>query len=105
VAQVTLREMLLTLAYAAWWALGGWAFGAGVRALFGVDVVLVCALSNVIIGLLFLLPVVGDERRRRLFFEGPREQERSDPGIGLLWVFPFAVLVWGLLWWLMGRFG
>jgi hypothetical protein len=63
---------------------GRWAFGAGVRALFGVDVVLVCALSNVIIGLLFLLPVVGNERRRRLFFEGPREQERSDLEIGLL---------------------
>ena len=100
---MTLREMLITLAYTAWWALGGWVFGVGVKALFGVDVALVCALGNVIAGLLFLLPVVGDEHRRRLFYEGPREHERSDARIGLLWVFPFTLLVWGLLWWLMGR--
>ena len=44
------------------WEAGRWAFGAGVQALFGVDVVLVYALGNVIIGLLFLLPVVGDDK-------------------------------------------
>jgi hypothetical protein len=102
--RVTLREMLFTLAYAAWWALSGWLFGLGVNGLFGVEVALICAMGNVIIGLLLLLPVVGDERRRRLFFEGPREQEQSEPRIGLLWAFPFAVLVWGLLWWVMGQF-
>jgi hypothetical protein len=100
---VTFREIVFTLAYAAWWALGGWMLGVGVKALFGMDMVLVCALGNVIVGLLFLLPVVGNERRRRLFYEGPGKEERAEARIGLLWAFPFTLLIWGLLWWLMGR--
>jgi hypothetical protein len=45
--------MVVTLGYAAWWGLSGWVFGTGVDALFGTEVALICALGNVIVGLLF----------------------------------------------------
>jgi hypothetical protein len=95
---------LITLAYAGWWALGGWLFGIGVNAVFNFNAATVCALGNVIVGLLLLLPVVADNRRRRLFFDGPRSDEPSDPHIGLLWVFPFVGVFVGLFWWLLSRF-
>jgi hypothetical protein len=100
---LNLREILITLGYVAWWALGGWMFGVGINALFRVEVATVCALGNVIAGLLLLLPVVADEHRRRLFYEGPHNDEPPDLWIGLLWAFPSTGLFLGLLWWLMGR--
>lgn len=95
-------EIFLTLGYVAWWALGGWVFGVGLHALFQVEVATICALGNVIAGLLFLLPVVADEHRRHLFYEGPHDDESPDLWIGLLWVFPSTGLFLGLLWGLMG---
>ena len=99
---MTTCEILLTLAYAGWWALGGWLFGVGIHALFGLDAAIICALSNVIAGLLLLLPVVANDRRRRLFYDGPSHNEPGDVGIGLLWAFPFVGVFVGLFWWLLG---
>ncbi len=76
--------------------------GIGLHVLFQVEVTTICALGNVIVGLLFLLPVVADEHRRHLFYEGPHDDESPDLWIGLLWVFPSTGLFLGLLWWLMG---
>lgn len=82
----------------------GWVFGIGINAVFGLDAAMICALSNVIAGLLLLLPVVADNQRRRLFFEGPRGEEAGDVGIALRWAFLSVGVMIGLFWWLLGRF-
>ena len=96
--------MAITLAYVAWWALGGWMFGIGVNAVLGVEVATFCTLGNVIAGLFLLLPVIADARLRDNFFNGPRADEDGELRIGLLWVFPFVGIFIGLFWWLLGRF-
>ena len=101
---MTFKEILITLAYALWWAMGGWILGIGVNAIFALDATTITALGNVIVGLFLLLPVVANERRRRFFYSGPANEEDSSIWIALLWAFPFIALFVGLLWWLLGRF-
>ena len=62
-----------------------------------------CGLILMTAGLIGLLPIIRTERGRRLFFEGPDEDEDTDFRIGCLWVIPvlivlivtiFAVEIW-----------
>jgi len=52
-----------------------------------------CGLILMTAGLIGLLPVIRTERGRRLFFEGPNEDEDTDLRIGCLWVIPVLIVL------------
>ena len=60
-----------------------------------------CALVNLIIGMLALLLVTQDERRERLFYEGPKGDEDSSLLIAIMWGLPFAWWGFALVWWII----
>jgi hypothetical protein len=99
-----MKDMLLILTLAALWAVGGFVMGVSIEALFGGQVVVTCTALNLITGMLMLLLVTRHERARRLFYEGPKENELGLPFIGLLWAIPFTLLFVGLIWWLLAQF-
>lgn len=78
--------------------------GVSIQALFGAQVIVTCTALNLITGMVMLLLVTRHEKARRLFYEGPKEDELGLPVIGLLWAIPFTLLFIGLMWWLLAQF-
>ena len=54
-------------------------------------------LISTVIGLVSLLPIIHTERGRRLFFEGPEEDEDGDLLIGCLWLIPAQIILLSIL--------
>ncbi len=77
--------------------LGGLGVGIALEALVGGQWAVPCASLNLIAGMFLLLLVTRDERAKRIFYEGPRENEPGLPIIGLLWIMPLVLLVVGLM--------
>lgn len=98
-----MKNSLLVIGLAALWALGGLGFGLAMEAFFNGQWVLPCASLNLIVGMLLLLLITHDEQARRIFYEGPQENEPGLPVIGLLWTVPLALLLVGLIWWLVAQ--
>lgn len=99
-----MKNVLLILALATLWWLGGWVAGAGLSAFFGVTWALQCASLNVVAGLLMLLWITRDKEAQRIFYEGPEGNEPGMPVIAFLWVLPLSLMFAGVIWWLMGQF-
>ena len=93
----------MVIGLAALWALGGLGFGLAMQAFFNGQWLLPCASLNLITGMVLLLLITRNEQARRIFYEGPRENEPGLPVIGLLWVIPVTLLLVGLIWWLVAQ--
>lgn len=98
-----MKNSLLVIGLAILWALGGLGFGLAMQAFFSGQWAVPCASLNLIAGMVLLLLVTRSEQARRIFYEGPRENEPGLPIIGLLWVVPLALLLVGLIWWLVAQ--
>jgi hypothetical protein len=72
------KNLLLILALAILWWIGGMFAGAGLSAYFDLDWTIQCAALNVIVGMLMLLLVTHNETARRIFYEGPRGDDRGN---------------------------
>ena len=58
----------------------------------------VAGLVSLVIGLVWLAGLTRDERRRRLFYEGPLEHEEdTDLLLGCLWAAPITVILMALI--------
>lgn len=99
-----MKNILMILALAILWAVGGSFAGLGISAFFDVAWVVQCGTVNMMTGLLLLLLITRSEDARRLFYEGPKEDEPGSIIVGLLWVLPFTLLFAGIVWWLMAQF-
>jgi hypothetical protein len=87
-----LRDLLKIIAVAGFWYVAGLTVGlvAGYPAMAG--------LIGLVIGLFWLAALIKDERRRRLFFEGPYEyEEDTDFLLGCLWVTPLTIMILALM--------
>jgi hypothetical protein len=98
-----LRDLMLILALAGFWAVSGYAIGMAIEASgfssypFGV----IGASINLILGMCLFLGITKNPIVERIFFEGPRPNERGQWTIGCLWAMPFSLLVFGLIAWLV----
>lgn len=59
-----------------------------------------CGLFSLLVGLLLLASFIRTERGRRLFYEGPAEDEDGDPFVGCLWFLPLFIIMAALAIWL-----
>lgn len=50
-----------------------------------------------------LLLVTRNDRARRMFYEGPKENELGSPLVGLLWALPFMLMIIAAIWWLLAQ--
>lgn len=98
-----MKDLVVILVLASLWAVGGFAVGIALGALFGVQWAISCTALNLIAGMIMLLLVTRNEHARRLFYEGPRENESGMPLIGILWAIPFILLFIGVMWWLLAQ--
>lgn len=99
-----MKNILLITALAALWWLGGFLAGAGLSAYFDGNWTIPCASLNLTTGMIMLLLVTRNERARRLFYVGPKEDEPGSLIIAVLWILPFSLMVAGIIWWLMAQF-
>jgi hypothetical protein len=88
-----MKDTLLILGLAALWGLGGFAIGVALQTMFGGQWILPCASLNLIACMILLLLVTRNEQARRIFYEGPREDELGLPVIGVLWAMPLVFLL------------
>jgi hypothetical protein len=98
-----MKNSLLVIGLAALWVLGGLGIGLALQAFFDGQWLVPCASLNLIAGMLLLLLITRNEPARRIFYEGPRENEPGLPVIGILWAAPLVLLLVGLIWWLMAQ--
>jgi hypothetical protein len=101
-----LRDLMLILALAGFWAVSGYAIGAAIEAL-GLDQYpfgIIVASLNLILGMLLFLGITKDPTADRIFFEGPRRDEPGYPAIGCLWGLPISLLIMGLSMWVVAIF-
>lgn len=99
-----MKNILLVTALAVLWGIGGALVGQGISALFDVSWVIPCTSFNVIAGMIMLLLVTSNDTARRIFYEGPRDDDPGIIGIGLLWLLPMVAVFIGLIWWLLAQF-
>jgi|GEM_PF-1653048 len=99
-----MKNIFLIFSLAILWALGGLAAGAGFSAFLDLQGTIPCGAINVIAGMVMLLLVTRNEQARRLFYEGPKEDESGILVLALLWALPFTLMFAGLIWWLMAQF-
>jgi len=99
-----MKNIFLIFSLAILWALGGLAAGAGFSAFLDLQWTIPCGAINVIAGMVMLLLVTRNEQARRLFYEGPKEDESGILVLALLWALPFTLMFAGLIWWLMAQF-
>ena len=97
------KHLLFVLGLAILWGLGGFIMGVSIDELFGVPWTVPCTALNVIAGMVMLLLVTRNEHARRLFYEGRKDEQPGMVLIGLLWTFPFSLIVVGLIWWLLAQ--
>lgn len=100
---LVVKDVPLILALAALWTLSGFLIGLAIEALFGTPWVIPCTALNLIAGMVMLLLVTRDDRARRMFYEGPREDELGSPLVGLLWAFPLTLMIIAVIWWLLAQ--
>lgn len=98
-----MKDVSLILILAILWALSGFLVGLAIEALFGASWVVPCTALNLIAGMVMLLLVTRNDRARRMFYEGPRENELGSPLVGLLWAFPFTLMIIASIWWLLAQ--
>lgn len=97
-----LRELILILVLAAFWAIGGYLIGLAIETT-GIpypSLKVILASLNVIIGMLLFKGVTQDPTAERLFFEGVKADDEGDFRVGCLWVLPVSLAFMGLLMWL-----
>lgn len=98
-----MKNLFLIAALAFLWAVGGFTVGIALQALFGVAWVMPCTALNLMAGMLMLLLITRNEYARRMFYEGPRQNEAGLLFIGLLWGLPLILIFLGIVWWLMAQ--
>jgi hypothetical protein len=99
-----MKQYLLILALAAFWGLGGLMVSVGLNAIFDVNWAIPCTSLNVIAGMVMLLIATRNPRARRIFYEGPQNDEAGIVFLAFLWTFPISLVFLGILWWLLGQF-
>lgn len=104
-----MRQLLSTAVLAILWFLSGYVIGAGLDLLHTAEVLglavpmaSLCGLLNLLIGFLLLLRVISKDRPWRMFYEGPRPGEEGEFVVGVLWAMPIALLLGGVVLWLVG---
>lgn len=98
-----LRQAGKIVALAIFWALGGFAIGLAFEAA-GIHyppLKFILASLNVIWGMLLFQGITRDPTAERLFFEGPEPEGEGDIRVGCLWLLPAALMVWGLVMWVI----
>jgi len=90
--------------YAALWAVSGYLLGLAAQSVFSLssNLGIYCGAANLILGLLALLWVHRSSRLSRLFYVGPRDNERGSSLIAALWSLPIAILFWALVFFIIG---
>jgi hypothetical protein len=101
-----LRDLLLIAFLVLVWGGSGYIIGAALTTL-GLSEALglprlevIGAALNVIAGMFALAVVNGSPELRRFFYEGP-DEKGGNAAIGCLWGLPLALLIGGLMMWLM----
>src|SRR5688572_14533477 len=97
-----LRELILILVLATFWAIGGYMIGLAIETA-GIPyppLKVILASLNVIIGMLLFKGVTQDPTAERLFFEGAKAGGEGDLRVGCLWFLPASLALMGLLMWL-----
>jgi hypothetical protein len=85
---------LPVILFAALWFVAGFVLAVFSRLLVDLPMGNVqCGLILMVVGLIGLLPIIRTERGRRLFFEGPDEDEDTDLRIGCLWITPVLIVL------------
>lgn len=104
----TLRMRLIAV-YAILWGVTGYLFGLTLQNFLSLSTNLsvYCGATNLILGLFALLWIQRSPRLSRLFYQGPREDERGSLIIAFIWGLPIVILFWALvilaLGWLTGK--
>ena len=98
-----MKQIPLIFFFAALWASSGLLLGVSLAALFDLEWQVPCLSLNLVAGLVLLLLVTRNETARRLFYEGPRDNEQGSVLIGMLWAFPFVLAFVGIIWWMLGQ--
>lgn len=98
-----MKNLLLILALAVLWALGGFLMGAALNALLDTSWLVPCTAVNVIMGMVLLLLVTRNDYARHLFYEGAQGDEPGLMPLALLWVFPFILILVGVVWWVLAQ--
>jgi hypothetical protein len=98
-----LRDLILILGLAGLWGISGYAIGVAIEAMGFNDypVGIICASINLILGMSLFLGITKDPTTERIFFEGPRPNERGRWEIGCLWAMPISLLLFGLIAWIV----
>lgn len=96
--------MRLTVVYAILWIITGYIFGLAIQRFFDLasNIGFFCGAANLVLGLLLLLLVQRSPRLSRLFYEGPRANERGSLFISLMWSLPVVLLLWALVFLILG---
>jgi lysylphosphatidylglycerol synthetase-like protein (DUF2156 family) len=97
------KNLLLIFALALLWALSGFLMGAAINALFSTSWLVPCTALNVITGLILLLLMTRNDYARHIFYEGAQGEEPGLMPLALLWVFPFILILVGIVWWLLAQ--
>ena len=90
-------RVITQLIFAAFWFTSAY---AAMTALLPNECAWRCAWFNLIIGLVSLLLVTRSELGDRLFYKGPKGDERGSWLIGILWFIPVIIFFLAVIWWI-----